>query len=553
MISMGSSSGGTAPGDQVAAGPVEAWLARWRWGALLFLALVVFIGYGNSLHNGFVWDDQQIIVNNPVNRSLTNIVQVFTSPDVLYTDDIAAYYRPLNRLSYLVDYALFGLQPAGYHLVNLLIHLADVLLLYLLGMRLFRERTPAFVAALIFAVHPINTEAVDFFSGRNNLLATLCVLATLLLYLRGRESGRRSQYLLAGVALFCGLLCKEIALMVLPMLFVCHAEPFGDAALPWRERLRSLAPAVAAVPIYVAMRLAVLPALVEPTRQGSGIWARLAQDLYIVPTYLSRICWPAGLQAYYTVPALRGAQWLVPAAIWLALAAGLFVVLRYGDAAERFCLVWIGVNFIPVSNIVPIPSAPLAERYLYLPAVGFWLMAGCLYRRIAASGSRRTAALVAVLLLGVIYGSLTRQRNRDWHDDISFFSALVRVDPASTYGYYNLGGAYRTSGDLARAREEWQRTVELDPHHSLALNQLGNVSFFQGRLAEAEEYYQRAVRENPDNAEAHYNLANLLEQLGRASEALPHYEAFLRRVPPEYGPMVPEVTARVEELRRTGR
>ena len=152
--------------------------------SLVFLALLTVAVYGNSLVNGFVWDDEFIIVNDPAVRDPSGAATLMFSPDV-----VKPYYRPLNRASYLLDYRLFGMRPAGFHAVNVLIHLLNVLLLYLLGLRIFRSAAPAVLAAALFAVHPVNAEAVNFLSARNTLLCLFFVLSSILVFHQGLTRG----------------------------------------------------------------------------------------------------------------------------------------------------------------------------------------------------------------------------------------------------------------------------------------------------------------------------------------------------------------------------
>ncbi len=178
--------------------------------ALLFLALLTLAVYGNSLVNGFVWDDEFIIVNDPAVRDLSGAATLMLSPDV-----VKPYYRPLNRASYLLDYQLFGMRPAGFHAVNVLIHLLNVLLLFLLGLRFFRTAAPAVLAAALFAVHPINAEAVNFLSARNTLLSLFFVLSSILVFHEGLMRGSWGRLVLSGFLWFLGLLSKEPAALAI--------------------------------------------------------------------------------------------------------------------------------------------------------------------------------------------------------------------------------------------------------------------------------------------------------------------------------------------------
>jgi protein O-mannosyl-transferase len=514
------------------------------------LVAAVLLVYANSLFNGFVWDDNQIIVNNPVNRDFGNLRQLLFGADVVYADDVADYYRPLNRLTYMVEYRLYGLNPVGYHLVNVLIHAANVVLLFMLGRRLFGETLPAWAAALIFAVHPLNTEAINFISGRNNALATLFVLATVLLYQRGCEKNSRHLFILAGAAMFCGALCKEIALMVLPFLLLAPVAGDKPTRLNLRQRLLTLLPCAAGAALYLGLRTAALSAAVVPAGVHAGLWQRLSINIYAVPKYLSLVLFPAALQNYHFVPADFREQWSLLLPAWLAVAFVTVLVLKIRTAPLLFAALWLLVNYIPISHVVPITSAPIAERYFYLPGIGIWLLFGCLVQWAATRLPVQRGAFVAVAALALLLALITWQRNSDWQSDFTLFSSLVRVDPASVPGHYNLGGVYREQGNLLQAEQEWLKTIEIEPGHAKALNQLGSVALTMDRLAEAASYYSQALQRDPANAESHYNLALVLVRLQRNTEALGHLEQFLKHVPPEYRQLIPEVEARIAELRR---
>src|SRR5512137_2457771 len=195
---------------------------RELWIPLLILTFVTLAVYSVTFFNGFVMDDEVIIVNNPQTLSLTNVPGVLLAPDL-----IKPYYRPLNRATYLFDFQVAGMNPAWYHGINIFIHLGNVILLYLVAMRFLRNNYGALAAALLFAVHPVNSEAVNFISARNTLLALFFSLASLLAWLNSRE--KRAAIPLGSAFLFlCGLLCKETAFMMIAVFFLAAFVPLQE-------------------------------------------------------------------------------------------------------------------------------------------------------------------------------------------------------------------------------------------------------------------------------------------------------------------------------------
>ena len=286
---------------------------------VLFLTGATLLTYGNSLLNGFVWDDRDIIVNNAVNRDLSNFAVLFSSADSTISGNQQAYYRPLNRLTYMLDYQLFGLRPAGYHIENIIIHLTTAILLYFMALKLMGKPVPAFIAALIFAVHPVTAEAVNFISTRNSLLAAFFVLLTAITYLHAEAVHKRSYYYLSGLFFFMGLLCKEPTLMLPIVLFLFGMTDYRTFKERISERLFSLLPFVLATVIYLALQVNALSSVIGGDRIVDGLWERLLKNIYIIPKYVTIILFPIRLNAYYSLPQnyLIEAAWLIP--VWIVI------------------------------------------------------------------------------------------------------------------------------------------------------------------------------------------------------------------------------------------
>lgn len=512
--------------------------------AALVLTCACALAWGASVRNGFVWDDHQTVVEYPANRQLSGAATILTSADQLSAGQPTPYYRPLGRLAFLVDYQLFGLDPRGWHLENVLLHWAAACALFLLARRLLGQGLPALLAALLHALHPVNAEVVNLVSARNQLLATLLTLASCALHLRGRERASAAALFLAG------LLCKETALMLLPVLGAWELAAAG----PWRERLRRTAEAVGpftlAALLYLGARTAVLGGAGPLPPSDGGLAQALHWNLHLIPKYLSILLFPADLTIFYASPEAYFASPWARAAAWLATAAAAALALRQGRAGTRFGLLWAAINYLPVSQLVPIPSSALAERFISLPAVGLWLVAA---DQVAALLARRPEALrpalaAAALLLAAL-ATRSAARTLDWRDDERLFASAVRVEPGSALARTNHGLALAERGDEAGARAEWERAAALDPDDPAPQNQLGLLHAQRGELAQAEARFRAALRAREGDAEARFNLALALERTGRAAEAVGEYERFLRVAPPERAELVPRVRERVRRLR----
>jgi hypothetical protein len=494
-------------------------------------------------------DDEVIIVNNPQTLSLKNVPDVLLAPDL-----IKPYYRPLNRATYLFDFQVAGMNPAWYHGINIFTHLGNVILLYLVALRFLRNNFGALAAALLFAVHPVNCEAVNFISARNTLLALFFSLASLLAYMKARE--RRSAFPVGSALLFfCGLLSKETAFMMIAVFSVALFIPLQEEEerLSWKERAFYILPYLFVTGIYFAMRSYSLQGIVGTPVPAQGLFSRIALNYWIIPQYIGLLLFPADLTLFHKIPegGIFSPPWYLPAMI--GFLAVIWLAVRSGNRAALFGLVWLAINYVPISNIVPIPSEQLQERYLYMPAAGFFLWTGVLFTWIKNKDRLKTALWVSLSVILTVFSLVTLQRNLDWRNNLSLFSSGVRNDPASPAAHYNLGTVYMETGQFEKARSQWEITLKIDPQFSDALTQMGTFAAVNGDLQLAERYYLAALqapegKSDPDKSMAHFNLGKIYEKWNRPDLALSNYQRFLETVPITYLEYKPEAGKRIASL-----
>jgi tetratricopeptide (TPR) repeat protein len=420
--------------------------------ALLALAVLVVAAYATSLGAGFVLDNRILVLEDPrVHAATLENLRLILGQDAWWPRAVSGLYRPVATLSYLVDYAILGNadRPLGYHVVNLALHWGNAALVWLLARRVTGRAAPAFVAAAVFALHPIATEAVTNIIGRADLLAASAVLAGVLLHAAaGAAAGARRAALLAtlgGVAAL-GVLSKESAL-ILPGVLVLY-----DVAWPAgvRRRLPGYAAVIVALGGVWAWRAALFAGLSAPEQPfvdnplvAAGPVEGRVTALAVLGRYLRKLAWPATLSpdySYAEIPVV--ADWkTVAVALGIVALALATVAVRRRRPALFFFGGFFFVAMLPVSNLVRTIGTIMAERLAYLPSVGF---AGCVAlaaEALATSPRRRTIAIGAVAALLAAYGLRTAVRNRDWHDDVHLWEAAVRTSP----------GSFRTHRMLAMA------------------------------------------------------------------------------------------------------
>jgi hypothetical protein len=499
----------------------------WMPLAVALLAALVFL---NSLGNDFVWDDNELIVHNPAVHDFSDPVRFFSGHFWSQSDQPSArgYYRPLILLSYAADYALWGPNPFGFHLVNVLWHALAAVLVCLVAARLTSSPTASLLAGAWFAVHPVHAESVAFISGRTDVIATACVLASFHFFLRERDRQSPSVNTPVSILFFAlALLAKEAA-AVLPLLFL-----IGEiVALPRRtERRRVLLHAGywLVLGLYMGLRFGILHITPELTDTLS-----LKEIVLTMPTvatdYMRLLLFPLELCADYVVKPRSelGASALasIMAVLVICGIAGALVIKK---RMSGFFLAWMLVCLLPVMQIVPI-SVLKAERFLYLPSVGFCALVGLAGGSLLAKCERRAARIAsgsAFTAILFVFSFRTLARNLDWKDELTLYRVTASCAPDNFRVQYNLGNAYFRAGDINEALTHTEVAFRLRPDFPQVSYNLGVIYSEMERYEDAERMYRRAIEIAPDYAAAHNNLAALLYLDGRIAEAQKEWEKAL--------------------------
>jgi len=470
---------------------------------LTLVALCAAIPFLPCLGNDFVnWDDPAYITHNPVLRM--SPIQVIREA---FSATFASCYAPLPVVSHAVEYRLWGVHPAGYHAVNILLHVAAALLVWIL---LARLATPggALAGALLFAVHPLRVEAVAWASQRKELLSTVCALGAILAYLRARNSSgmlRRHLPLLLGIA---ALLSKPTA-VTLPALMLLVDPDIADDP---RAAIRRILPVSAAA---LAIALLTVATQHEAIRNAPPLPAMLRPGLALRNSalYLGKTVTPVGLSAVYPYPDTRELVWWTLAAAPAAWA--LLRAARYRTIVSQGLLWWC-IALLPTLQIIPAGTSSAADRYTYLPAVGLSLaVAGTIARRRLRPlvPTVVSAAVVAVL------GLLSAERCLVWRDSISLWSDALRRYPTSTTARNNRASAYLAAQRIPEALEDLDAGLSREPDNAMMLVNRGIARSLAGDTDGALRDLERAVTLAPGSSTAWHNYSRALERAGRSGEA----------------------------------
>jgi Flp pilus assembly protein TadD len=515
------------------------------WLAAFTICVLVLIAYGNSIGNGFVWDDHQQTVMNPNLKPGAPLAPIFTS-DVRFVKSQPGQtnvYRPLQLLTYRIVTAWFGVNPAAFHACSVLFAMAGALAALWLGWLPTRRLGVAFSAAALFAVHPVHTEAVDWIAALPDLG---CELFTLLAFgfflLRREHKGKMpgSGWVTASLSLLAftiALLWKETA-VVFPALLMVYVLLLDESS----AALRACRAAVESVPYwlvlaaYLAVRFRVLGSLAT----GPRSW-RLTPLQFVLSAahllleYWGKLLLPIQLSAYYVFRPIRSfadPRAIVTVVLGLASIAALVSLLRRAPLAA-FAAVWVCLTLLPALNVNALGRNAFTERYLYLPSVGFCLLvtlaaAWLIGRLPSAIQSRTSILLLAAVVAGLTI--ITIERNPDWKDDPTLFSQTLERAPDAPFVHYMVA-AYESEipSEVSLAERNYREAISLASQEEPP-DRIEEVTSYQGLgwlYANRSDYEQaldmlgRARQLAPDNPDADGEEGLILARAGRGAAAEP--------------------------------
>jgi protein O-mannosyl-transferase len=512
------------------------------------LVAATWLSYRSSFQGVFLFDDDEAIGNNPTIRQLWPI----TAPLAPLRDTPTAG-RPLVNLSFAINYAWGGLDPFGYHVLNLVIHMAAGLTLFGLVRRTLANARPqapfgadgpflAGAAALLWLVHPLQTESVTYIVQRSEALAGLCYLLTLYGTVRSLDAPRTRAWQAAAVlACAAGMACKEIVatapLMVLLYDRIYGGRAFGDVL---RRRGGLYIGLAATWGVLVALNLGGPRADSVGYRNGVGAWLYALNQCRALTTYLRLSFWPSPLLIDYGgVAQLTGRDVAAEGAVVLALLAAVLLALRYRPTIG-FLGLWFFIILGPTSSIVPILTEVAAERRMYLPLAavvvlmvvgGYGLLGLSSDTARGASVWRRRLALLGVAGVAAALGFGTAARNRVYGRAVTMWEDVVRQQPNNGRAQTNLGQALAAAGRTEEAIACYERALRAAPNSYKIHSNLGAALVEQGRFDEAMGHYLLALQDQPNAYLVQNNIGDLLIRQGRFTEALPHLEEALRLRP----------------------
>ncbi|OGW75633.1 MAG: hypothetical protein A2Z72_05900 [Omnitrophica bacterium RBG_13_46_9] len=489
-----------------------------KWMVFIVIVLMTALGfavYGNSLNGKFIWDDHDLIRNNLFIKSWFFLPDVFAKhigegADVKYPS-----YRPFQSVSYMVDYSLWGLNVFGYHLTNILLHIFAAMALYWLINIIYGDDLLSFFTGILFLTHPVHVEAVAYISGRADALALLFMLLCFIFYIKNIGSKKKIFYVIMLLSYMLALLSRENSL-ILPALVLLYHYAFRK-----KVGLKSFLPILAIAFLYIILRLMFLKPVSPDLASHTSVFMRIPCFFVAVTKYIRLMFLPFNLHMEY---GNRIFNFTDPKAI-----LGIFMsvsLLTYGFIKRKsgnpafFSIYWFFIALLPVSHIYPIPMAYMAEHWLYVPSIGFFLLVGHGLRLLYRSEKLNVLALACALLIIAGYSFLTIRYSACWREPTAFYERTLRYAPGSIRTIGSLANEYCSVGKTEKAIPLYEEIIIHKPDNIVGYNNLGIAYIMAGRYEDAVALYKRAIAMSPAFANAYNNLGIAYSRLGKYEDAI---------------------------------
>lgn len=528
----------------------EESLTSLKRGALLLICLLTILIYSGTMWHGFVFDDISYVIENPLVTSSKPMmpwdIEKEAVPEMLWD---TRYTRYIGSLSFWLNRVIVGMLPVGFRITNLLLHIVNVMLVYVLSTQISSilhdryfgssktklEYGPL-AAALLFAAHPLQTEAVTYISQRFTLVVALFYICTIISYIKHRTSGRFIWYCAALLTAMLAAISKENAATLPLIIFLIETALFSAG---WRAKLSLIAP-------FLLVPIAIVLGRIESAQDSShafvnvisagsdySAWEYFLTQASVLLTYLRLLFLPYGQNLDYDYPVnsrlldVNVLAAVLTHALLIALAIKLLWDGRRGKGEYWKAVTGFGVLFYYIaisveSSVIPLVNL-IFEHRMYLPSAGVFIVIALNTEHLAdrhdsAWLSRSLVLLLIVIIL--VFSALTYKRNKVWVGSISLWSDVITKSPAKARGYYNLGTAYLSSKRTLEAAVTLEAALKLDPENEEVAINLASAYEKLKRFDKAEQLLMRLMDKSPDFAAAHFNMGRLKIAYGDYDGAL---------------------------------
>jgi len=533
-------------------------------GYLIALFGLGFFLYAFNLHGPLFWDDADWIINNPYIHTLTweNIKFIFTHDTNAGIGLVSNYYRPFLFLTLMANYIISGSESVLYHLVNNIIHIGNGILIFYLLNRWFKHPRIAFLSALLFVIHPLQTEAIVIVSGRGDPLSVFLVLFGIISFLVLKDRNRYwFAYGVASIAMILAVLSREVTVLFPAYLGVVLMafENQGRFLARFKKSFIAVVPFLGITVVYGILRLTVLNFqntlnfYQQQNIYSENLLYRVYTFFHALVVYIRLIIWPTGLHMDRDIP-VSTHIWDPWSWLGALIIIGLIVLLIYLYRSEvskfrnskleisnySFNVWFFGlgiffVNLLPTSGLIPI-NARIYEHWLYFSLFGFFTIAAFYLDKILSFFKNKDSKFYVLITISfVIYclflGVQTIRRNLLWSNTEKFYLNILKYEPEDVRVINNLGNWYSDHGNNDLAKPLYERAIAIDPNQPALYHNLGNIARDSGQLDRAEELYKKAISTDPTFHYAYGNLAQLYLNQNKITQALEMLEQLQKIYP----------------------
>jgi protein O-mannosyl-transferase len=511
---------------------------------LLLVAMVLLLYWPVAGYDFIDMDDNLYLLENPGIQKGISREGISWAMTTLYTTN----WHPLTWLSLMADYELHGLNAAGYHVHNLLLHILNAVLLFLVLRRMTRETWKCLTVAVLFAVHPLNIESVAWIAERKNLLSTLFWILTLFAYVRYTERPGWMRYTPALLLFALGLTAKPM-LVTLPFVLLLldywplrrfsPAGRWNDESGPAHGRFVLWPLLKEKIPFFLLSLCSGLITLYAAKTGGTvksmaafPLAGRIENALVAFVSYLDKTFRPVDLVIFYPYPTTGHPLWQSAAALLLLTAVTVFVALKRKKHPYLITgWFWYLITLLPVIGIIQVGLQSMANRYAYIPLIGIFVLAAWGMPDLLKAGAGRRVLPLAAALLILIFSFSTWSQLPHWQNSEAAFRYALQATENNFIAHNGMGRIWQIRGDITKARLHYQEALRIQPGYAEVHSNLAVILFNEGRIAEAEKGFREALRYKPNLVEAHNNLGMALVRQNKFQEAAAHFTRALELKP----------------------
>ena len=491
----------------------------WKYYGLAIILLISVIIYLPVFNNKLLaWDDEFYIKNNPLVYSI-NLKDIFSQY-------VMGNYHPLTILSFAIEYQFFGLNETGYHVINLLLHLLNVVLVFYVINLLVNKPTVALVAALLFGIHPLHVESVAWAAELKDLLYTFFFLGSYIVYLKYLTNQQRKLYVFSLLLFFLSLLSKAMAASLPAVLIL--TDYFKGRKINGKSLLEKLPF------ILLSIGFGVVAVWAQKSSGATevinfGFLQRIVFACSGFIKYIFQLFFPLHLSAYYPYP-IKSTE-SIPAQYYLypILFAGLVFAIFYSLRSTKKVLFGVGffaVTIFLVLQLLPVGGAIIADRYSYIPSIGIFYLAGEGFD-LLLNKKLKVPAFILLALVTVFFSVKTYTRCNIWNNDLTLWNDVISKYQTVPIAYNNRGLIYLNQGKNDSALKDFNKAIELKSDYAKAYNNRGTLYMNEGKNDEALKDFDKAIEFMPSNEGFHISRGNALKNKNRIDEALMEYDKAL--------------------------